>query len=248
MNRRFTFFKKHRGQMSEAFATAMFLSMSGGLQDAYTYLARGQVFANAQTGNIVLLSVNLFEQNWGRAAHYLIPLAAFALGVLAAELLRVRFSALERVHWRQLVVAGEIVLLFIVGFLPPSLDLAANSAVSFSCAMQVQAFRKVDGFGYASTMCIGNLRSGTESLCAYWRTGERRAREKAGRYFGVILLFGLGAGAGGALVPLLGRRTIWLSCGLLAISFLLMFLREEAASIRQEAEHLEGELLHLRGR
>ena len=52
------------GQMSEAFSTMVFLTLSGGLQDAYTYLARGQVFANAQTGNIVLLSVNLFEQNW----------------------------------------------------------------------------------------------------------------------------------------------------------------------------------------
>mgnify|MGYP000124712744 CR=1 FL=1 len=47
--------KKRRGQMSEAFCTAMFLSLSGGLQDAYTYLFRGKVFANAQTGNIVLL-------------------------------------------------------------------------------------------------------------------------------------------------------------------------------------------------
>ena len=38
---------KHRGQMSEALLTAAFLSLSGGLQDAYTYIARGEVFANA---------------------------------------------------------------------------------------------------------------------------------------------------------------------------------------------------------
>ena len=42
--------------MSESFLTAAFLSISGGLQDAYTYMCRGKVFANAQTGNIVLLS------------------------------------------------------------------------------------------------------------------------------------------------------------------------------------------------
>ena len=40
--------KKRRGQMSEAFCTAMFLSLSGGLQDVYTYLFRGKVFANAR--------------------------------------------------------------------------------------------------------------------------------------------------------------------------------------------------------
>ena len=38
------------GQMSEAFSTMVFLTLSGGLQDAYTYCVRGQVFANAQTG------------------------------------------------------------------------------------------------------------------------------------------------------------------------------------------------------
>ena len=47
---------QHQGQMSESFPTAAFLSISGGLQDAYTYVFRGKVFANAQTGNIVLLS------------------------------------------------------------------------------------------------------------------------------------------------------------------------------------------------
>ena len=51
-------FYPHR-QMSESFITAAFLSVSGGLQDAYTYIFRGKVFANAQTGNIVLLGQNL---------------------------------------------------------------------------------------------------------------------------------------------------------------------------------------------
>lgn len=48
--------------MSESFLTAAFLSISGGLQDAYTYICRGEVFANAQTGNIVLLSQSLVER------------------------------------------------------------------------------------------------------------------------------------------------------------------------------------------
>ena len=48
--------RKSKKQMSESFRTAAFLSVSGGLQDAYTYIFRDKVFANAQTGNIVLLS------------------------------------------------------------------------------------------------------------------------------------------------------------------------------------------------
>ena len=91
--------KKRRGQMSEAFCTAMFLSLSGGLQDVYTYLFRGKVFANAQTGNIVLMAVHAFAGEWGRVLHYLVPLCFFALGVFAAELMHQKLQNLQRLHW-----------------------------------------------------------------------------------------------------------------------------------------------------
>ena len=110
---------------------------------------------------------------------------------------------------------------------PPELDMLANALVSFACAMQVQAFRKVDGYAFASTMCVGNLRSGVESLCAWGRTKSPEARRKAGRYFGVILLFALGAGLGSLSLGWWGARAIWFSCVLLAVSFLLMFIRED---------------------
>lgn len=159
------------GQMSEAFSTMVFLTLSGGLQDAYTYCVRGQVFANAQTGNIVLMSQRAFAGDLAGVLRYLIPLLAFALGVFAAEMVRRRCQEISRLHWRQMVVLAEIGLLLGVGFLPSSWDAPANALVSFTCAMQVQAFRKVNGSAYASTMCIGNLRSGVDAFCAYWDTG-----------------------------------------------------------------------------
>ena len=55
---------KHHKQMSESLLTAAFLSVSGGLQDAYTYIFRGKVFANAQTGNIVLLSQSIIDKDF----------------------------------------------------------------------------------------------------------------------------------------------------------------------------------------
>ena len=210
--------------MSEAFLTAVFLSLSGGLQDAYTYLCRGEVFANAQTGNIVLLSVHLLEGEFSAAVHYLVPLLFFAFGVLSAELIRDRSQQLRRLHWRQLIVAIEILLLFLVAFLPERLNMLANGLVSFSCAMQVQSFRKVDGFGFSSTMCIGNLRSGMEALCVWMRTRDPYVARKARKYFYIILLFALGAGLGGLAAARVGLRAIWLSCLLLLVCFLLMFI------------------------
>ena len=70
---------KHHKQMSESFLTAAFLSVSGGLQDAYTYIFRGKVFANAQTGNIVMLSQSIIEKDFVRAIHYLLTLLFFGI-------------------------------------------------------------------------------------------------------------------------------------------------------------------------
>ena len=219
--------KKRRGQMSEAFCTAMFLSLSGGLQDVYTYLFRGKVFANAQTGNIVLMAVHAFAGEWGRVLHYLVPLCFFALGVFAAELMHQKLQNLQRLHWRQLVVLCEIVMLFVVGFFPQEWNLMANALVSFACAMQVQTFRKVNGYAFASTMCIGNMRSGTEALCVYFHTHDREVLKKALTYFGVIGIFAVGAGLGSVLTAHFAEKGIWVSCLLLAVSFLMMFVREE---------------------
>ena len=72
-------------------------------------------------------------------------------------------------HWRQGILLAEIGILAIVGFIPNAYNMIATVMVSFACAMQVQTFRKVGGYSYASTMCIGNLRSGTAALSLYLR-------------------------------------------------------------------------------
>ena len=80
--------EKQNRQMSESFLIGALLAVVGGFLDAYTYLLRGGVFANAQTGNIVLLGLNLAQMRIGRVFYYLIPILAFAGGVLAAELVK----------------------------------------------------------------------------------------------------------------------------------------------------------------
>ena len=70
-------------QMSEAFITSVFLAMSGGFQDAYTYFTRDEVFSNAQTGNVVLMSHNFMTGQWGDGLRYLFPVLAFAISRVA---------------------------------------------------------------------------------------------------------------------------------------------------------------------
>lgn len=220
--------KRAHGQMSEALPTGILLTLSGGFQDAYTYYNRGKVFANAQTGNIIIFGHNLMKGNFGTALKYLLPVAAFAGGIYMSEVVRGLCKEYQRFHWRQIVVLLELLLLFFVGFIPQSFNMEANIMVSFVCAMQVEAFRKMKGSAFASTMCIGNLRSATENIYRFRHTGERLCLEKSISYYGVILVFGLGAAAGSFLTARFAERTIWVSSALLLLVFCIMFVKEEA--------------------
>ena len=209
-------------QMSDTFLNCSFLALSGGFQDAYTYFVRDGVFSNAQTGNVVLMSQHLMVGEWMQGLRYLFPLIAFVLGVFCAERIQNRFQFAQQLHWRQGILVLEMIILFSVGFMPEAWNLIATSLVSFACAMQVQAFRKVNGYAYASTMCIGNLRSGTAAFSVYLREKRKENLKQAMYYFGIIAVFAIGAGIGGNLSLRFGMRTVWCCDILLMISFLLM--------------------------
>lgn len=220
-------------QSSESFRLSAILSFSGGLQDAYTYNVRGNVLANAQTGNIVLMSQSFMSGQFSTGIRYLLPLISFAAGTFLAERLEHKFKNNENIHWRQVILLIEVIILFFVGLIPDNYNMIANMMVSFSCAMQLQSFRKVNGYGYASTMCIGNLRNATVNLSQYMRNKEKASLLKALNYYGIIITFGAGAGLGGVLTGYLGIRTIWISPILLSIVSILMIREVDNFSLKK---------------
>ena len=143
--------------------------------DAYSYLYRGEVFANAQTGNMLLFGVNAAGGDFAEAMKYFWPVITFTVGIILADFIRSKIQDVH-VHWRQIVLVGEIVLLFAVCWIPQSQNDLANMLISLACGMQVETFRSFRGNGIATTMCIGNLRSGTynfdkvyeKSHCVFW--------------------------------------------------------------------------------
>ena len=93
-------------QMSESYFVGALLAVIGGYLDAYTYISRGGVFANAQTGNIVLLGINLSAGNFSKALSYLAPIAAFIVGVFVSEFVR-KVGNSKHIHWRQYIIFLE---------------------------------------------------------------------------------------------------------------------------------------------
>ena len=164
-------------QMSESYLLGGLLTLIGGFLDAYTYLSRGKVFANAQTGNVVLLGLHIADGDFKGALFYLMPVLTFAVGVLISSFIKDKFKGKSKLHWRQIVVAIEAAALLAVTFLKS--NMAANILVSFVCALQAQTFRKVHGHALATTMCTGNLRIATETLYSAAKTKSRKLVSKA---------------------------------------------------------------------
>ena len=217
---------------SDSIPLTLLLACSGGLMDAYSYLARGQVFANAQTGNILLFSIHLTEGQLSKAFSYLFPILSFALGVALAALARIHYRNRPHVHWRQLIVLLEALLFFAVPWIPSTHHPIANSLISLACGAQVESFRKVEtagaATGIATTMCIGNLRLAVQSLCDYFGTKEPKALKQALHALLVILGFSLGAiVCGHFLLPLWEEKAILGSGLIMCIAFVIM-LRKQA--------------------
>lgn len=219
--------KMERFPAHETFKIAGILAVVGGFLDAYTYILRGHVFANAQTGNMVLAAIGLAGGSIREALIPVVPILAFVFGVLVTEVIKKHCREREFAIWEHVVILVEILLLLIVGVIPVTApDAIVNVTVSFICSIQVCSFRKVKGLAYASTMCTGNLRSGTENLFRGVTEKDANAIRKSWHYFGIILLFILGAFLGGITSAAIGTKSIWLCCLALAAVFIMITYRK----------------------
>jgi uncharacterized membrane protein YoaK (UPF0700 family) len=141
------------------FAIASLFAVVGGFLDAYSYLARGHVFANAQTGNLVLFAARAADGQWTSAWQTLPSIVAYMCGVAVARLLRVKpqkqtFRATLICQALELLVL--LVLLFHGRRVP---DLCAVSLIAFSAALQNTSFSNIGPWQFNSAMTTSNIRS-----------------------------------------------------------------------------------------
>ena len=203
------------------YGVSLALATVGGFLEAYTYVTRDGVFANAQTGNIARMGLNLAQGNILLTLRYLIPVIAFMAGVtLSLQLRRLRQD------WERIILLLEIALLFLVGLIPTGrLNMLATVTVSFVCALQVESFRKFGENAFASTMCTGNLRIATEHLNRYFSDKSRKELDTALQYYGIDLVFACAVLVGYWVTSAFGVRAVWFS--LLIPAALLVLLRRE---------------------
>jgi uncharacterized membrane protein YoaK (UPF0700 family) len=208
------------------FAIAGLFAIVGGFLDAYSYLAYDHVFANAQTGNVVLFGVRAAAGNWTPAWETLPPILAYMCGVAVARLLTVR--ALEQALRATLICqALELLVLLVLGFLGSFVpDFCAVLLIAFSAALQNTSFSKIGPWQFNSAVTTSNLRnavSGWVQLALGEKDPQPRGQAIVGSL--ILLCFATGALLGGVCTLRLPAYPL-LPAVVLAAAGTLLTLRE----------------------
>jgi uncharacterized membrane protein YoaK (UPF0700 family) len=209
----------------------LLLAIVGGFLDAYTYVSRHGVFANAQTGNVVLLAIAASHRHWAQGLRHLPAIVAFVVGVATAETLgRPRLARVVRRPERA-AIGVEIIALAIVGSLPLSVpDEVVTVVVSFVASLQVSMFRILERWSYNTAMTTGNLRSAAQAAFVAIADHNHESAEQAEKLFSIVGAFLLGAVFGGLVTIHLGGRASWIAAGVLVGCLGLLVLDERSAA------------------
>lgn len=211
---------------------AVLLTLTNGFLDAHTYIARGHVFANVQTANVIFSAIDVSERHFSAALAHVWPLLAFIAGMLLAS--HIKSGRVEQVvpHSLRWTIGIQAVVLAIIGFVPATVDHNfVTVPISFLAAVQIGLFRKIGDLAYLPVATTGNLMRFMES--AYDSVVEKRAeaRRPLTVYGTLIVAFATGATVGAYATGAWGVRAIWLPAGFLAIT-LCLFLVDEREWMR----------------
>ena len=195
------------GQRLSSLVAIALATVAGGATDAWVYLAHGQVFANAQSGNIVLIGIALAGGDVARAAKHLPSLLAFVIGLLASALSGQSLKR-RRLNSRNVRLALECVMLVALGMFAHRMpDSAVTACIGFIAGVQITSLSKIGTWSFNTGMTTGNLRAGVRAL-AKALTGSREEWPHAVTMFVLSVAFGAGAGGGAWLTPRVGGGTL----------------------------------------
>jgi uncharacterized membrane protein YoaK (UPF0700 family) len=206
---------------------ALLLTLANGFLDAYTYLARGGVFANVQTANVIFFATNGSAGKWTAALAHLWPLLAFIAGVALAS--HIKSGRIERLvkHPLRWTMAIQATVLAVIGFVPASVPHSyVTVPISFLAAVQIGLFRNVGELVYLPVATTGNLMRVVEAGYDGFVAKQSSARRSFGVYGSLTAAFACGAFAGAVASLAWGVHAIWLPAGFLAVTLILFIIDE----------------------
>lgn len=171
----------------------LILTFIGGAMDAYTYI-HYDVFASAQTGNVILAIIQGFDGEWSSVWKKILSIMCFFTGILLAKY-AIDFFKKKQIHyWRLFILYFEALVFLVVGLpLVNSHSTFVTVLIAFTAAVQWVAFDKIDGKTYTSLFTTGNIKGLAVNFYEYLKTRETQDKENFLHFFRVVFSFVLGA-------------------------------------------------------
>ncbi|HET8664862.1 MAG TPA: YoaK family protein [Nocardioides sp.] len=184
---------------------ALLITGTSGFLDAYTYVERGGVFANAQTANVVLGAVAVSDEHWVQALQHLASIVTFAVGAAVATHLatrqRPRFAPTVEVLATGLLAVTVVVAAFVPASAPP---MVVTVPLVFLAAMLTELFRKAGDLPYLPIATTGSLARWVESTHEQVTHPTSSSRRRFRVYLGLVGAFVLGALVGALATEAVG--------------------------------------------
>ena len=222
MNLRQTLFNKNL-PVHEQLIFCLLLTAVGGFFDAYTFVNCNGIFANAQTGNLIFVGIDLIEGNIPEVIHYSVSIFSFVIGVLVSKVIETKYKELSIFTHIYMLLIVQICALLLIIFKHNFFGIDIRPIViSFICAIQFDGFRKVNNLVFASVFCTGNLRSMSEHLYKYVVLKKKESKTPLLIYSTVIGVFLSGVLLGAAMSKFFLHKAILVPLFIICINLLFV--------------------------
>ena len=188
------------------------LMCSAGMMGAYTFNMRGGVFCNAQTANIVMMSIAFGKGNIRHGFYFLIPVFAYFFGAVLSEALPNPVKKLGFLRWDTYLIAFETLTLFLIGLIPLRMpDQIVQVIINFIASMQYNTFRQAEGIPMATTFCTNHIRQLGIAFVRVVKKHDRAALKRGSMHFFMVFSFFMGGMVLTFLCKPLQEKAIWLA-------------------------------------
>ncbi len=207
---------------SDSWPLLFLMTSVGGFSASYSFLARGGVFAFAQTGNIIYSGHVIASGHFVQVLTFLFPVLSYMAGLFASQQLEKRITG--KVAFQKTVLLLESLLMGVTALLPVSYITTrlALCLLGLSSGLQMETFHRIGAHEYTSIMVMGNMKRTVEAFSAYLNDRCKASRNKALMYVAVNAIFCLGSAWGYMVTTAVGDKAILLPALLLVLGARLL--------------------------